>query len=292
VHSPIDGTLRPRTSLRQKLQGAEAVLGVSIALTDPLSVEMAGAIGFDFVLLEFAHDLRDGVQLLGLMRAAHQAGAAVLVRAADLTPNLVGRMLDSGATGIVASQVRDAAEVSAIVRWAKYPPEGERSSTGQRWHVSPYRDAPDPFQAANDDVLIFAMTERPEAVANVSAILDVAGLTGIIPGQGDLAMHLGLGGAVGAARKSGMSSAATGRVHDAPALVDALDRLRQATAARPDRILIEQCTEASQVERALQAGTRALLLGSDQLLLVRAYADAFKAARVAVTSLPAGPPTR
>ena len=89
------------SSLRQKMLARQPVLGVSIAFLDPLSVEMAGAIGFDFVVLEFVHNLRDQGQLLDLIRAAHLAGTAVLVRAADLTPNLVGRMLDSGATGIV-----------------------------------------------------------------------------------------------------------------------------------------------------------------------------------------------
>jgi 2-keto-3-deoxy-L-rhamnonate aldolase RhmA len=46
------------------------------------------------------------------------------------TPDHISRVLDIGAMGVIAPQVRSAAEARAVVRAAKLPPAGERSNTG------------------------------------------------------------------------------------------------------------------------------------------------------------------
>ena len=52
------------------------------------------------------------------------------VRVPANTPEYISRVLDAGAMGIIAPNVRSAEEARAVVRAAKLPPQGERSNTG------------------------------------------------------------------------------------------------------------------------------------------------------------------
>ncbi|MCC8194912.1 MAG: hypothetical protein LIP28_09740, partial [Deltaproteobacteria bacterium] len=132
---------------RSRLQNGEPQLGMFIASSDPAIVEVAGAAGMDFVVLDLEHGgvYYDCVE--DMCRAADAAGMAIIVRVPLMEPNNVFRPLDSGATGVQVPQVNDAATAIRVGKSTKYAPEGNRG--GARPRSSRWGTRKDYFAEAN-----------------------------------------------------------------------------------------------------------------------------------------------
>jgi 2-keto-3-deoxy-L-rhamnonate aldolase RhmA len=108
------------------------------------------------------------------------------------------RALDNGALGIVVPHVDTAKEAKRIAEAFHYPPAGHRS-----WGGPPaiYGFQPPPAveaqKAVNAEILVVAMIESPEAVANVDAIAAVQGIDVLLIGTSDLTAELGISGQIG-----------------------------------------------------------------------------------------------
>src|SRR2546427_10228215 len=76
---------------------------------------------------------------------------APLVRVHALDEANVKRVLDAGAWGVLAPNVRTREEAELLVRACKYPPEGVRSLGAGRFALSFKTDAPTYFRRANDE---------------------------------------------------------------------------------------------------------------------------------------------
>ena len=90
-------------------------LGGWLALPEPLIAEAAGRAGFDWVGLDLQHGAWDlgaairGIQILDLLNVR------VLVRVAEENLDLVPRVLDQGASGIVLAMVSGPDAVAATI---------------------------------------------------------------------------------------------------------------------------------------------------------------------------------
>jgi len=181
--------------IRSKLEAGERVFGVTIQLASPDSVEIAGSAGLDFVWIDAEHGTMDLGDINGLLRASDAVGVDSIVRVPDHNPSFIQRVLDAGATGIMAPHVRSVADGAAIVSAAKFAPAGIRGAcpaTRSVGHLT--SDWPTAYRRANDDVLVFGLIEDPEGVENVEAIAQESGLDGLLFGPFDLAQTFGLDG--------------------------------------------------------------------------------------------------
>jgi 4-hydroxy-2-oxoheptanedioate aldolase len=185
----------PSRRIRNKLEVGERVFGVTIQLASPDGVEIAGSVGLDFVWIDAEHGTMDLVDISGLVRAADAFGVDSIVRVPDHNPSFIQRVLDAGATGIMAPHVRTVADGAAIVAAAKFAPDGVRGAcpaTRSVGHLT--SDWSTAYRSANDDVLVFGLIEDPEGVENVEAIAVESGLDGLLFGPFDLAQTSGLEG--------------------------------------------------------------------------------------------------
>ncbi|MGD0555109.1 MAG: aldolase/citrate lyase family protein [Streptosporangiaceae bacterium] len=187
----------PHRRIRTKLEAGERVFGVTIQLPSPDIVEIAGYADVDFAWIDAEHGTMDLGDIALLLRAADASGMDAIVRVPDHNPSFIQRVLDAGATGIMAPHVRTVAEAAGVVAAAKFGPEGIRGacpSTRAVGHIS--TDWPADYHRANADVLIFGLIEDPEGVQNVEAIASESGLDGLLFGPFDLAQTAGLEGDV------------------------------------------------------------------------------------------------
>lgn len=122
---------------------------------------------------------------------------------------VIKQVLESGAMGIIVPQVDDAEQALKIVQAMRYPqlknskypnPPGRRGcgcSGGSGWGLqnpADYVQVADPWPLNPAGELVsFPMIESPQGVANVNAILDVPGVTGVLIGPADLTMNHGEG---------------------------------------------------------------------------------------------------
>ncbi|MGW1680828.1 HpcH/HpaI aldolase family protein [Saccharopolyspora sp. NPDC002376] len=172
----------------RRIRNREQAIGYWVALDAPVATERLARLGYDYVVVDAQHGM---LGYTGIRNAilAIDAGAtsAPLVRVGQNDPYTIGRALDAGANGVIVPLVDTAEDAAAAVRATRYPPEGRRSFGPMR---SQLRVGPDPAEA-NESVLVLAMIETPEGLANVTEICATPGLDGVYIGPADLRLAVG-----------------------------------------------------------------------------------------------------
>lgn len=191
--------MKPRINhiLRKRATG-ERALGLVVQTGSAEVVEMAGASGVDFIVIDAEHGSMGFERIVEMLRAADAVDLTALVRVPDHTPHHIMRMLDAGALGVVVPNVRTRTDAEAAVAAARYRLPGQAGqrgscpSTRANWHLAQDWDA---FaHCSNAQTLVWVLIEDGEGVANIDAIASVPGLSAIVPGPFDLSQALGLGG--------------------------------------------------------------------------------------------------
>lgn len=174
-------TMKTSATLRDK----KPRLGTWLSLGSPVIAELAASSGFDWLLLDLEHGCGTEAALLPQLQAIHGPAAAI-VRVGAPHADLIARVLDRGARGIMVPHVNTATEAEALVQAAHYPPRGQRGySRTVRAHGYGLR-SPDAAPAP----LIFAQIETIEAVENARAIAQVQGVDVLFIGPADLNFDL------------------------------------------------------------------------------------------------------
>lgn len=187
----------PHRRIRTKLESGERAYGATFQLPSPELVEIAGYTGYDFAWIDAEHGTMDLRDINALIRAADGSGIDSIVRVPDHNPSFIQRVLDAGATGIMAPHIRTAEEAAALVAAAKFEPQGIRGAcpaTRAVGHLTENWVAD--YRRANQDTLVFGLIEDVEGVNNAHEIAATPGLDGLVFGPFDLAMALGLDGDV------------------------------------------------------------------------------------------------
>ena len=177
---------------KRKLRAGETVIGVIVGEYAPVALEVVGQLRFDFVMIDCEHGSMSLDQVENLVRASESFSITPLARVPDHMPSTILRFLDRGVQGVIVPHVNSAAEAEAVVRAARYWPEGERSIGTTRAHdyaIGVTREESTRF--LNEQVMVLPMCEHVEAVANLEAILQVPGIDVIHIAANDLTQSMG-----------------------------------------------------------------------------------------------------
>lgn len=112
-----------------------------------------------------------------------------LVRVLASEEPSIKKALDVGAAGIIAPMVNSDKQAERVVRLSKYAPLGTRGvglgrAQGYGLRFQEYVDR------ANEDVAVIIQAEHIEAVENIEAIVQVAGIDAVLVGPYDLSASL------------------------------------------------------------------------------------------------------
>lgn len=165
--------------------------GTFLNLGSPASVELAGAMGFDWLLIDLEHGNASLADLRNMLMACRGSTAAPIVRLRSVEADDVKFVMDSGAAGIMFPFVNSAAEARRAVEWMKYPPIGKRgvagiiraTDYGTNWNKY--------FEEANANSLVIVQIETREAVQCAAEIAAVDGVDVLFVGPLDLSVNLG-----------------------------------------------------------------------------------------------------
>jgi len=168
--------------------------GFGVSLTRGAAVpHLASAAGYHWLVIDGEHGaftLHDVVQLC---TASLFAGVTPIVRARMQALDEAARALDNGAQGVIVPNVNTAAQAKEIVDQLRYPPTGSRNWGPSGIQFGYQVPAPQEAQAAMDgEVLIAAMIESEEGVANAAGIAAVNGIDLLFVGGIDLSIALGV----------------------------------------------------------------------------------------------------
>jgi 4-hydroxy-2-oxoheptanedioate aldolase len=178
--------------VKQRIRAGQPAFGSLLNFGDPLVAEMMASVGFDWLLVDTEHGPIDLGTLATMFATITRYPCAPLVRVHALGEENVKRVLDAGAWGVLAPNVRTREEAALLVRACKYPPEGVRSLGAGRFPLSFKTDAPTYFRRANDEILVIVQIEHHEAIRNIDAILSVPGVDACYVGPNDFCASLGL----------------------------------------------------------------------------------------------------
>lgn len=169
---------------------AERVL-LHQALPSLSVTEWALNAGYDGVVIDMQHGEVGLDQACAMLRATPRSCSDRMVRVGGVETGPITRLLDSGATGIIAPTVETADQARALVRATKYAPIGLRS-------LGPSRPAlyegENYTEAGNKAVKTVIQIETAAGVEAASDILSVPGIDAVYIGPADLAVTYGLPG--------------------------------------------------------------------------------------------------
>jgi len=254
--------------LKAKLAAGQPVFGLLNTIPAPLLVEMIGYAGFDFVILDLEHTGTNPETLENMIRAAECAGITPLVRVPSAAPDIILRVLDAGAQGIVVPHVASRQEAEQAVSAARYHPLGTRGISGGRTTGFGTLTLPAYFERANRELLVVAMIEDQAGVEAIAEIAAVPGIDMVLEGAIDLSQSLG----VPADAQHPTVQAAIARIAD---------------ACREQNVPFCAIPRApGQYQRWREQGVHAFLLGDDRATAFRAMKQNLAIYRGEIPPLP------
>src|SRR5882672_8479573 len=126
-------TMRTNTT-KTKLAEEKVVFGAIISRYAPDLVELFGAIGYDFVMIDCEHGPMDLDEVEHMVRAAEVFGITPMTRIPNHEDSTILRFLDRGVQGIIVPHVNTAQAAEAVAKAARYWPDGHRGVGGGRAH--------------------------------------------------------------------------------------------------------------------------------------------------------------
>jgi 2-keto-3-deoxy-L-rhamnonate aldolase RhmA len=244
-------------TLKEKLGRGTSTLGLWVTLESASITELAVEMGYDWVVIDAEHGHLDFKEILEHLRATRHSDTTALVRIQEIEQGLIKRVLDLGAAGILVPQVTSASEVEHAVRFAKYPPVGNRGVGGERatrWGL----DLASYTRVANEEVMVIPLIETVAAGEAIDAILAVPGVDGIYFGPADFSASAGFLGQ-----------------WEGPGVADTLLRIHERARARGVATGV-MCTDLENLKLRQQQGFQMLGAGSDAGLLIRASRQAME----------------
>ena len=170
-----------------------ASIGSWITIPHPAIAEIMAKSGFDWLVIDMEHSPIGISETEELIRVIHLCGLPVLVRVGENNSNLIKRVMDSGASGVIVPMVNKKEQARQAVEAVKYPPAGQRGVGLAR--AQGYGTLFEEYQGwVVKESTVIVQIEHIQAVENIDAILSIDGVDGFIVGPYDLSASLGIPG--------------------------------------------------------------------------------------------------
>jgi len=159
-----------------------------LLLSHTFTAEMMARQGFDCLAIDLQHGTSEMSDVLPILQAISQTDTVPIVRVGWNDPAAIMKALDLGAYGIIVPLINNSEEAKKAVSACRYPPVGIRSSGPLR---AAHYGGDEYFSEANDEIIVMAMIETKEGLANLDEICATPGLDAIYIGPADLSFALG-----------------------------------------------------------------------------------------------------
>jgi len=177
-------------SFRADLRAGKRLIGCWCSLANPITTEVLGVAGFDWILLDGEHSPNDVITFIPQLMALKDSVSAPVVRPSWNNPVELKRLLDGGFYNFLIPFVESADEARRAVAATRYPPQGFRGvSVAQR--SNRYGTVAGYFEGVNEQICVMVQIESAKGVAAAADIAAVDGVDGLFVGPSDLAAGLG-----------------------------------------------------------------------------------------------------
>jgi len=175
---------------RQDLIARKKLIGCWCSLGSPITTEVMGLAGFDWLLLDGEHAPNDVLSFIPQLMALKDSASAPVVRPQWNDTVIIKRLLDAGFYNFLIPFVESADDAKRAVAATRYPPQGVRGVTVSQRN-NKYGTVKDYFKIVNDNIAVMVQIETMTAVNAIDEICAVDGVDGIFIGPGDLSTTMG-----------------------------------------------------------------------------------------------------
>jgi 2-dehydro-3-deoxyglucarate aldolase/4-hydroxy-2-oxoheptanedioate aldolase len=182
-------------TMKQRLRNGERVIVFAVGrMFHHNIVRYLGMTGdFDGFWVDVEHGGLTTADIEIAASAGQAYGLECFVRVPPTDYATVTRCFESGATGVMAAQIRTADEAEEFVQWAKFAPRGRRGLNplgfDGRYGTIPLAEF---AKRANEDTFVAIQIETAQAVEEVDAIAAVEGVDLLFVGPSDLSQAVGV----------------------------------------------------------------------------------------------------
>ena len=179
-----------KNPVKAALKAGKPQVGTWLSLGSVYAARLMARVGFPWLTVDIEHSPIDWSEAALMFGAIADAGCVPLARVPRGDHDLIKRVLDGGAFGIVVPMVNTVEEAKTAIAAAKYPPVGNRSIGGGLHAMNFDATAGDYFKYANDEILVILQTESPQGVENAEEIYSLPGVDAIFVGPNDLKFQM------------------------------------------------------------------------------------------------------
>jgi len=180
-------------SLKSKLRNKQLTIGSWITLGHSSIAEIMAKAGFDWLTVDMEHSAITLHEAQQLIQVIELSGCVPLVRVGANDANLIKRVMDAGAHGVIVPMVNTKEDAEQAVGAVKYPPQGFRGVGLAR--AQSYGTNFEGYRKWNEtESIVIVQIEHIKAVENLEAILSVEGVDAFIVGPYDISTSLGVPG--------------------------------------------------------------------------------------------------
>jgi len=182
--------------LKQQIAAGTPVWGTMLEeMTSPGAPQLLKNAGFDWFVIDCEHSWPGLERCAWLIRVARAIDFPIFFRISRTVGQMLSRLLDIGATGLIVPHIETAVQAQEVVDWAKYPPVGKRGRAGgvgledyERWPL------PEALERHDAYTMVAVQIESKLGVDNCNEIFAVEGVEACFVGPADLSLSLGLPG--------------------------------------------------------------------------------------------------
>lgn len=181
----------PHNPFKAALKNKETTIGCWLSLGDPLSTEIAGTAGFDWLLIDSEHTPYDITRIRLQLMALQASDSHAAVRVPTGETWIIKQVLDAGAQTVLVPMVETAEQAAQLVHDVRYPPTGGRGVGYSGARCSRFGEITDYGHTADDQICLLIQVENRKGIENLDAILAVDGIDGVFIGPADLSADMG-----------------------------------------------------------------------------------------------------
>lgn len=183
--------------VKKKLYAGERLLMCFMCGNDPNVAEVLVMNGADIVVIDNEHMLMDGQQITNIARAVTALDGCCMLRTTVKDSCQIGRFMDCGISGILATMTTGYESAKAVRDGVKYAPLGRRglSTDGRAAHYGFSGMTPAEYmEFANENTMLFLTLEDRDAIGELDKLAALEGIDAIHIGPMDLSNSMGFCG--------------------------------------------------------------------------------------------------
>lgn len=181
-------------NIKERIYNGETLLGCWLNLGSPLTSEIVGMAGFDWVLIDIEHGAGSEGQVLPQLQALEHTPAAAFVRVESSQRQRFHRVLDLGAEGIMCPRIYTPLDAEQAARGIRYQPEGARGMAKMIRAAKFGADFESYLANQKKNLVCVVQIETAEILDSLDSVAATDGVDVLFVGPTDLSLALGVYG--------------------------------------------------------------------------------------------------